>query len=96
MAQGDFIRDPEQMMRFADSLELYIEDMRLACTIARRHVSDAESIMKDKIGKDAIGMLLQLIDDLEAGLPACDEIVRKLVHSASLGMEYESTRFRSR
>lgn len=96
MTQGDFIRDPEQMMRFADSLELYIEDMRLACTVARRHVGDAESIMKDKIGKDAISTLLQLIDDLEAGLPACDEIVRKLVRSASLGMEYESTRFHSR
>lgn len=76
------IRDPDEMKKFADSIDTYCSEMRQVCKNLKSCLLAAESGMKDRSSKKAIQRVDQLADDLLAGLPVAESTSKMLRKAA--------------
>ena len=76
------IRDPEEMEKFAEEVEIYCAEMRNVCNCLKTNLSIAEAGMKDRVSKKALQRVDQLADDLLAGLPVVEGTAEMLKRAA--------------
>ena len=71
----DFIRSDKEIARFADSVEIYINQMKTNCSSLEGNLDILCSNVKDEKGIVAAKELQAMIDLIKEDLPAANELV---------------------
>lgn len=90
MSEGMIIRDPDEMDKFADDVELYCEEMRNACSALKDSLSLASNGMKDRVSHKALERVDQLVDELISDLPEVEGTVG-ILHNAAKPLKLART-----
>jgi len=87
------VRDPNEMIRFANEIDHYCQSMRIACNKLKSDLDKASSHMRDDKSKKALQKIDALAEHLISGLPEAQTAAERLREAAKPLIQAQSISF---